>query len=159
MKEKATEKRQLEYTIIKLHQEGLGYKKISDILGLKRDQVRYICKKYETTTDKNAAKKDIPGRCTNCGAVFELQKYSPNKRFCSEACRRKWNELHPKMYSHMCEYCGGAFESRNTKSRYCSQECYNRARFYREDDIVELSQDLRENKEHITPEWIKKLIK
>lgn len=86
--------RQLEYAIIKLHQEGLGYVKIGQALGLKRDQVRYVCKKYENTTDKNAAKKDIPGRCVNCGAPFEIQKYSPNKRFCSEKCRREWGGTH-----------------------------------------------------------------
>lgn len=151
--------KQMEFTIIKLHQEGLGYVKIGQALGLKRDQVRYVCKKYETSTDKLAAKKDIPGRCANCGAVFPLEKYSPNKRFCSEPCRRKWGEAHPKMYAHTCEYCGGAFESRNTKTKYCSRECFSRARFYREEDIEELKQKLLAGEEHITPEWIKKLIK
>lgn len=148
---------QMEFTIIKLHQEGLEYVKIDQALGLKRDQVRYVCKKYETSTEKIDAKKDIPGRCANCGAAFPLEKYSPSKRFCGEKCRREWGDAHPKMYAHTCEYCGGTFESRNTKTRYCSRECYSRTRFYREEDIEELKQKLFVCEEHITPGVLRSL--
>lgn len=31
------------------------------------------------------------------------------------------------MYKHTCEYCGGSYENKDPKSRFCCRDCYGKA--------------------------------
>ena len=77
------------------------------------------------------------GVCPNCGSpVYNKPKGRP-KIYCSDACRFKWKNRHPKPENWkstrkaVCPYCGREFlESREYQGKriYCSRACANRAR-------------------------------
>lgn len=77
------------------------------------------------------------GVCPNCGSpVYNKPKGRP-KIYCSDACRFKWKNRHPKPENWkstrkaVCPYCGREFlASREYQGKriYCSRACANRAR-------------------------------
>jgi len=87
--------------------------------------------------------------CLNCGTPFEPTCHKTRQKFCSEACRFRYNnakrdfkktakEVHPGQASNYCKYCGGAFETEKGSPRaYCSDQC-RREWWEEQRDLMEL---------------------
>ena len=133
--------------IQELRQKGAGYKVIAAALGVSRDTVRGICKRYKisdgTSDETKPIQKPDPEnpRCACCNKELIQNERGRTKRFCSADCRQKWwNEHHDLLekketaiYSFTCGHCGKQFSAYGDKHRkYCSHACYIKTRFWKE---------------------------
>lgn len=125
--------------------KGMGYRAIAEALGLSRDIVRNHCKAkgmggYVAATVENLKEREGQGGiCICCGKETEQAGTGRPRKFCSEKCRRQWWKTHPQEGSHKslctkkCECCGREFSFyRSRKPKYCSHDCYIRARFWKD---------------------------
>ena len=110
--------------IIKLKQEGYGYKKISKELNLPLSSVRYVC-------DKGMDDISLFGTCKRCGNTIKSIKGKKRKQFCCDRCRWDWWNSHIKevnkkaFYTLTCKHCGKEFTAYGNQKRvYCCHECY-----------------------------------
>lgn len=152
--------------ITELRKIGIGYRSIAAALDLSRDTVRYFCKAqgldgYGAEIKKK--KVDViysKEFCKNCGKRINKKPTGGRpKAYCSDMCKRKWQETHPMMYQHVCYYCGHDFESRASQANFCSTKCYIRDRFWRKEDVEEVVRHLGEETPiQNAPGWIKNLI-
>lgn len=63
--------------------------------------------------------------CNYCNVTFKPNKYSPNQKFCSKRCSRKYNYEHRNGQPFICKYCGKTFIPKaKDRIHYCSRECY-----------------------------------
>ena len=83
------------------------------------------------------------GICICCGKEIAQQGNGRPRKFCSEKCRRQWWKTHPEegnqkaMYTQVCARCGKEFTAYgNNHRKYCSHDCYIKARFWRDEDGV-----------------------
>lgn len=83
--------------------------------------------------------------CQYCGKALFNARTGRKKRFCDKECRRKWwNENRDKakpgadaIYTFVCFNCGKEFTSYgNPNRKYCSHECFVRARYYNGEELV-----------------------
>lgn len=116
------EKRRIE----ELRGSGLGYAKIAKTLDISENTVKSYCRRLTAPTAIAA------DRCAQCGKSIDRSKRS-NKRFCSDTCRMKWWNRHPKpglTYTAVCACCGKEFQMwRRNYRKYCSRQCYIKGRF------------------------------
>ena len=125
--------------------KGMGYRAIAEALGLSRDIVRNHCKAkgmggYVAATVKNLKEREVQnGICLCCGEEISQQGNGRPRKFCSEKCRRQWWKTHPEegnrkaVYTQVCARCGKEFTAYgNSHRKYCSHDCYIRARFGRD---------------------------
>lgn len=125
--------------------KGMGYRAIAEALGLSRDIVRNHCKAkgmggYVAATVKNLQEREVQnGICLCCGEEISQQGNGRPRKFCSEKCRRQWWKTHPEegnpkaVYTQACAWCGKEFTAYgNSHRKYCSHDCYIRARFGRD---------------------------
>lgn len=127
--------------IIKLRKNGLGYKKIAQVLGMKESTVKTFCRRNGLNgTVQKPPVTVFPGieqkPCKNCGDLFLQYPGHREKFFCSDACRIKWWNSHlsqvkrKAMYEYTCPTCGKKFYAYGNRNRkYCSHACYIKARF------------------------------
>lgn len=115
--------------ITKLHLKGYGYKKIAKELSLSPNTVKSYIKRHPF--DGTEAEK--LSLCPCCGKELTHIPHKRKKKFCSQICKNKWQNSHPKTTKgkllYECLYCGTgfyAFPSKNQK--YCSRACYDKAR-------------------------------
>jgi IS30 family transposase len=90
--------------IDKLRLQGCSYMKISKEIGVSENTVKFYCRRSATTS---VAKETIAA-CEYCGKPIDKSKRSA-MRFCSDACRNKWWNEHPKremLYVSICACCG-----------------------------------------------------
>ena len=113
--------------IIVMRQEGCGYIKISRTLGVSENTVKSYCRRQKATDVTE--KIDF---CAQCGKPIDKSKRS-GRRFCSDVCRIKWWNKHPKLetpYTAHCACCGKEIQMRRKNERkYCSHRCYITARY------------------------------
>lgn len=116
-----------------LRMEGLGYGAVAERLGLSENTVKSYCRRNHLT---GVAAKERAEVCRECGVPLASVPGRKGRKFCSEGCRRAWWRSHPELvhreayYVLVCRHCGREFESYGNKRRkYCSHECYIRARF------------------------------
>lgn len=113
--------------IDKMRQEGCGYVKIALAIGISENTVKSYCRRQ-----KAAVIKEEIDRCAECGKPIDKSKRS-SRRFCSDACRIKWWNKHPKAkmpYTAHCACCGKEIQMRRKNERkYCSHRCYITARY------------------------------
>ena len=128
---------------------GMGYRAIAETLGLSRDIVRNHCKAkgmdgYVAATVRNMQEREGQGGiCICCGKEMAQQGNGRPRKFCSEKCRRQWWKTHPEegnrkaVYTQVCARCGKEFTAYgNSHRKYCSHDCYIKARFWRDEDGV-----------------------
>ena len=124
---------------------GMGYRAIAEALGLSRDIVRNHCKAkgmggYVAATVKNLKEREVQnGICLCCGKETAQAGTGRPRKFCSEKCRRQWWKAHPEagnqkaVYTQVCARCGKEFTAYgNSHRKYCSHDCYIKARFWRD---------------------------
>ena len=114
-----------------LRSKGEGYKKIAQTLEVSENTVKSFCRR--TPKPEPTPEGDI---CECCGKPIEQTAGRKRKRFCSDACRRKWwnSHLHlvqrKAVYRLRCRHCGREFEIYgNSHRKYCCHACYIAERF------------------------------
>ena len=124
--------------IRKLRDYGYGYATIADALGLTKNQVSAFCRRNILSGNTRTADAGQPDAncCRNCGKPLTQYPGRKKVKFCSEACRREWWNSHldqvnrKAIYEYTCIGCGRPFSAYgNSRRKYCSHECYIRARF------------------------------
>ena len=135
--------------IREMREQGIGYQSIALMVGLSRDIVRNFCKSrglagYGKAIKKNLQEQVMLGKCClYCGKDIQQADTGRPRKFCSEKCRREWWKGHPEqmrkketaMYPFTCVRCGKEFLSYGNQTRkYCSHDCYIRARFWEVED-------------------------
>lgn len=122
--------------IIQLRRQGSSYAEIAVALGISKNTVKSYCQRNTIDVKEQERPMPINGACPVCGKpIVALAKRKPRK-FCSDACRQTWWNTHANsvnkkaVYSFVCAGCGLPFSSYgNIGRKYCSHECYIRARF------------------------------
>lgn len=121
--------------ITSLREEGNGYKKIAQILGVSTNTVKSFCQR------KNISGVTVPvtGSESQCQCCWKAIKQMPGrkpKKFCSDRCRMEWWNSHLDQvqrkanYDFICPVCKKPFTSYgNANRKYCSHECYIEDRF------------------------------
>ncbi len=131
-----------ERRIRELRQRGVGYRTIAAELGISRDTVRNFCTSH-ALSGVAADQSFAPNVCPCCGGEIVQQHRGRPRRFCSDACCRKWWAAHPDAIRQnpeaqrrlKCAYCGKAFTVYgNPPRRYCCHNCYIRDRFWRAEE-------------------------
>ena len=91
---------------------------------------------------KAAMARSAQRPCLNCGQPLSRRK----RKFCSQDCRRQFHRA--RRVTKTCSYCGKAYEvipSYADRSKFCSQECFNRSRatrprgYYRRSNTAKIS--------------------
>lgn len=138
--------------IYELRLKGVGYKAIAAVLGLSRDNIRGFCKRNGLDGDSKVVHLNVEEQkkrhilCSCCGKPIKQKKRGRVRRFCSDECRRKWwndnpqvrNKKETAMYKYICRRCGEEFTCYgNKKRKYCSHDCYIKARFWSEKDGIQ----------------------
>lgn len=129
---------ELEQAVL-LRTNGMSYRKISDYTDLNTEAVRYRCKDLPCddapVLEGVLTKIERREACAFCGKPITQDEHHPGrrKRFCCEACRRKYWKLHrdeqkkkpSAIYVKVCPYCGKTFEVYGNRNRkYCCHEHY-----------------------------------
>ncbi len=125
-------------SIVWMRKSGIGYAAIAQELGLSKNTVKTFCRR----NDLISASGEVPQAetnkrfCPQCGVPVQQTPGRKEKKFCSNICRNKWWNAHQgdvkrkAMYEFVCPACGKSFYAYgNRHRRYCSHECYIRARF------------------------------
>ena len=128
-----------------LRAQGVGYRQIANQLNLSRDAVRYYCKVNNLNGQGEAVQANIQRImtddtvCSYCGGFLVQPKTGRKRRFCCEACRRKWwGQNRDKIrkgagaiYGFTCKRCGKEFTAYGNSHRlYCSHECFISDRYW-----------------------------
>ena len=115
--------------IMELKIKGYGSKRIASQLQLNQETVKTFIHRHGKDPDYVAQL----GICVCCGSPLSQVPGKKPKKYCSDACRRKWwannqERLDRTMYIKVCAYCGRNFETANKKQKYCNQTCYAESR-------------------------------
>ena len=124
--------------VVAYRQQGKGCAEIARLLGVPANTVKsYLQRKRVTVeTVPVAPVKTViqKGCCKQCGIPLTQTEHSREKQFCSDKCRFQWWHEHrgdaKNAREHICPECQKVF-STDRKQKYCSHECYIRARFGR----------------------------
>lgn len=118
--------------IVRLQQEGLGYKRIATELRLPVNAVKSYCRRHPVV------KEIVPSgsaNCLQCGVPLTQLPHRKAKKFCCDKCRMAWWNAHQDQvnrrayYQLTCQACGRQFESYGKRHRvYCSRACFAQAR-------------------------------
>ena len=115
---------QIKEKMIELREQGLGYRKIAQEVGLNVGSVTIFFRRLK--------EKQNTTFCKYCGRKVEQTKGHRQKIFCDEGCRRHWWCQHREsgcrkaFYTIKCKQCGKTFEVYGNPQRvYCSWECYS----------------------------------
>ncbi len=126
--------------IEKLREQGYGYTKIGQMLGISENTIKSFCRRnglggvaIEKVAVPNKEEKHF---CLNCGREVKQNQGRKVKKFCSDKCRNKWWNGHLEQvnkkanYEYICPTCKKPFTAYgNANRKYCSHECYIRNRF------------------------------
>ena len=127
--------------IIALRKEGLSYGEIAYKLDLRTNTVKSYCRRKFNGRSKTKSAEPKPivasvDYCQECGKPIRQIQGRKTRRFCSDSCRMKWWNAHPKMvkrknpHEQFCPHCGKKFFVYGNQSRkYCSHDCYIEDRF------------------------------
>ena len=124
----------------RLRREGLGYKKIAQIIGVSDNSVKTYCRRKGKDEVFQEIVAPMPGtvhrECLCCGKEVLQTAGRKEKKFCSDRCRMKWWNSHldlvkrKAMYEFTCPCCGKQFTAYgNANRKYCSHACYIEDRF------------------------------
>lgn len=116
-------------SIMELRLKGSSSKGIASQLQLNYAAVKTFIHRHGKDSDYVAKL----GICVCCGSPLTQVPGKKPKKFCSDACRRKWwannqEQLDRTMYVNICAYCGRNFETAKKNQRYCNRTCYAESR-------------------------------
>ena len=117
--------------IAKLRNLGLGYKVVAKKMNMPVSTIKTHCRKYNLRPEDIKANSE---HCPVCGKRLIQIPHKKKKKFCSPECRKAfWYQTEK---SRTCLCCGKAFAPLRKDSKYCSFDCYIKARFYGGKDAV-----------------------
>jgi endogenous inhibitor of DNA gyrase (YacG/DUF329 family) len=96
------------------------------------------------------------GNCLNCGKLLVQPETGRKRKYCDSSCKHQYEIAHRRLFDHVCEYCGKAYQDTQKKQEatFCSHQCYIRYRFYVEEDIEIIVDTLRKRKKpDALPYW------
>ncbi|MCR5100350.1 MAG: DNA gyrase inhibitor YacG [Butyrivibrio sp.] len=122
--------------IRQLRNEGMGYKEISDVIGLSSEAIRSFCRRdNKSIRPKVNVCETFTDKCPVCGKTIEQTPHKKHKKFCSDKCRMSWWNSHMELvkrkaiYDKVCAYCNKPFSVYGRKNqKYCCMECYRNGR-------------------------------
>ena len=109
-----------------LRNRGVGYGKIAIELGVSENTIKSYCRR-----NRNVIKmRQGEHICPMCGKLVTQNPGRREKKFCSDACRRKWWNSHTGLMKEnaVCAHCGKPFHGRAGR-KYCCHACYIADRF------------------------------
>lgn len=122
--------------ITELREQGIGYGKISRILGLSLNTVKSYCRRNGLGGMRLPIKDEDIHVCKFCGKEVKQNPGRKKKMFCDSSCRQRWWNSHLDMvkrkaiYEYECPVCHEKFSAYgNSHRRYCSRLCYLTDRF------------------------------
>lgn len=124
--------------IATLRDEGNGYKKIAQVLGLSENTVKSFCKRKKMggIAINKQIENDSESHCQCCGVAITQTPGRKKKKFCSDKCRMKWWNSHLDQvkrkanYDYVCPCCKKTFTVYgNANRKYCSMDCYFEDRY------------------------------
>lgn len=127
--------------IHEMRQMGFSYKRIATTLSLKEGTVKSYCIRAVKRGDISTPNDSSKNFCRQCGKALVQSDKRKRRIFCCAACRQKWWNAHlylvnrssKALYHFICPTCGKPFSSYgNAKRKYCSHDCYIKARYYKE---------------------------
>jgi uncharacterized protein with PIN domain len=117
--------------IKELRQQGCGYIKIAQILGISDNTVKSFCRRNNLTEVKTKKTKINKSVCRQCGEVIIQTGSKKPKSFCCDDCRKKyWKENQSKInrktaIKYVCTVCNKTFvDYARNERKYCSFDCY-----------------------------------
>ena len=132
-------------TIDSLRAQGLGYKKIANMISISPNTVKSYLRQAKPVHMEKPAFEPLPQpaspkqaecKCDNCGKTIEQVSGQKRKRFCSDSCRNAWWNSHldqvrrRAIYHFTCPACGKQFSAYgNAQRKYCSRACYLEGRY------------------------------
>ncbi len=156
------------HQIIFMRMKGMGYRSIATDLGVSRDTVRSFCTRNnlsgygsEFVCNGDNSNKLEYKICLYCGKeLIQSTNAGRKKKYCDDVCKKEYEKEHPKLYRFKCQYCDNQFQAAGSKERkYCSNECYVRDRFWRDEDTIKIIESIKEQKKISNmPKWFKDII-
>jgi len=74
-------------------------------------------------------------------------------------CKQEWEKIHWRSYILTCEFFGKEFKSLGVNGRkFCSQDYYQKDRFWREEDAADVAKKILEFKKLTIYLWLKDLL-
>lgn len=156
------------YQIRVMRNQGQGYKKIAANLCLSRDVVRGYCKRngingfgadLAEQHNLNLINEKTYVYCLQCDSKLVQSKRGKKKKYCSIDCKRDWEKNNRKVYKLWCQYCRKQYISQSNNSKFCSNDCYVRNRFFKEEDGAEiLGKILKRKSVEFIPKWLEELL-
>lgn len=126
--------------ILYLRSRGNSLPEISDRLGISVNTIKsFLHRHHNDAPTESFTEEIVPNysadSCKNCGAPIIHMEGKRERVFCSDKCRMRWwyrnrnNDYGESVYSFTCKYCGESFSVYGNKTRkYCSQDCFHKAR-------------------------------
>lgn len=122
--------------IRKMRNEGYGYIRIANALGLSENTVKSYCRRNSLAGQVIVKETETKDKCRQCGKkLIQVQGRKP-RTFCSDECRIVYWKLNAEKMRHLkkihisCAECGASFYdyARNNR-KFCSHECYVKNRY------------------------------
>lgn len=117
--------------ILTMRRALCSYTQIAEKTGLSVGAIKSYCYRNGLNTE---SLKSSSGFCKNCGKPILTPSKTRPRRFCSDACKTAWWNLH--RYDHKnsslikqfkCNVCGKEFaDYSSTQRKYCSRICYQK---------------------------------
>lgn len=114
--------------ILTMRRALCSYTQIAEKTGLSVGAIKSYCYRNGLNTE---SLKSSSGFCKNCGKPILTPSKTRPRRFCSDACKTAWWNLH--RYDHKnsslikpfkCNICGKEFaDYSSTQRKYCSRLC------------------------------------
>lgn len=124
--------------IRELREEGYGYGRIAQALGINENTIKTYCRRHGLAGMANNPASSVGEKqcCPCCKKVLVQLPGRKPKKYCSDKCRMKWWNSHLDQvnrkanYSFVCPVCKKTFSVYgNANRKYCSHACYIKARF------------------------------
>lgn len=132
-----SQKRQIQ----EMRQLDWNYKRIATTLSLPEGTVKSYYLRALRKGSIQATDPKPESYCKQCGKELVQVEKRKARVFCCKACRQKWwnthlylaNRTSKALYPFICPTCGKPFTVYgNARRKYCSHQCYIKARYYKE---------------------------
>ena len=108
-----------------LRGRNLGYRAIAAQMGISRDTVRNYCVAHQLSGVRAGIDSKPPKACLCCGTELVQPSRGRKRKFCSDACCRKWWSENPQairqspeaLYESTCLNCGKTFTAYGNSHR------------------------------------------
>ncbi len=127
-----------------MREQGIGFAEIARQMDIPKETIKSFCRRNSVGIISEAPLRPSPQPenkadvCRACGKSIEQVGGRKKRVFCCDQCRTNWwrgnqdkiRRRASALYSFICAGCGREFTAYGNQHRkYCSHDCYIRARF------------------------------